>query len=261
MTPSASSPAAASPAALHRFEPGGYAFVEGNFRYSQGIIALPDHRLRRVRFAKPVPMAEGFATIAKHLADAKRPLTAVAAFELRCSRQYGLADFDEFNRAYGKTLGEWGLQQGKLNPVARSNVAPQYDPPGEQSIHAFTYTVPGTSGTTAEFVVAGSGEWPETEPFPDAIIAPGDAGPEGMQRKAKFVMDAMRSRVTALGGDWAAITTSNVYTVHEFHGIIATLLGPSGLVNANLVWQVCRPPIEGLDFEMDLRCVREELVI
>lgn len=261
MTIPTSTASTASPAPLHRFEAGGYAFVEGNFRYSQGVIALPGHRLRRVRFARPRPMAEGFAAIASHLVDAKRPLTALAACELRCVRPYGLAGFDEFNRAYGKTLGEWGLQHDGLNPVARSNVAPAYDPPQEQCVYAFTFALPGPAGASTEFVVAGSGEWPESQLFPDGIIAPGDVRPAGIHRKAGFVLGTMRERVAALGGEWSAITASNVYTVHDFHRAIAPLLGPSGLVNANLTWQVCRPPIEGLDFEMDLRCVLEEFVI
>ena len=217
-------------------------------------------RLRRVRFAGRVPMAEGFAAIAKHLAAAKRPPTALAACELRCARPYGLAGFDEFNRAYGKTLGEWGLQLDGLNPVARSNVAPQYDPPAQQCFHAFTYTVPDAAAAPGEFVVAGSGEWPESQPFPDAIIAPGDVSQAGIHRKTGFVLSTMRGRVAALGGEWGAITACHVYTVHDFHRTVDALLGPSGLANADLTWQVCRPPVEGLDFEMDLRCVREELV-
>ncbi len=259
-TPTSSALTASAPA-LHRFEAGGYAFVEGNFRYSQGIIALPGHRLRRVRFAAQVPMADGFKAIASHLAQAKLPLTALAACELRCARPYGLADFDEFNRAYGKVLDEWGLQLGKLNPVARSNVAPQFNPPAQQCFHAFTYALADPGSAPGEFVVAGSGEWPESEPFPDAIVAPGDVSPKGIQRKAAFVLGAMRERVAALGGDWGAVTACNVYTVHDFYSIADALLGPGGLINADLTWQVCRPPVEGLDFEMDLRRVREELVI
>lgn len=248
--------------ALHRFEAGGYAFVEGNFRYSQGIAALPGYRLRRMRFARPVPMAEGFAAMAAHLNQAGRPLTALAACELRCARPYELSGFDAFNREYGKTLLEWGLQHDGLNPVARSNVAPQYGAPPVQSLYAFTYALAGTSDApcATEFVVAGSGEWPEALPFPDAIVARGDVSPAGMQLKAEWVMATMRERVAALRGDWSAITACNVYTVHDFHATIAPLFGPSGLVHAGLTWQLCRPPVVGLDFEMDLRCVREELI-
>jgi hypothetical protein len=30
---------------------------------------------------------------------------------------------------------------------------------------------------------------------------------------------------------------------------------------AGLTWQVCQPPIAGLEFEMDVRCVTNELVL
>ena len=265
MKPATPAAATATPEAskLHRFEAGGYAFVEGNFRYSQAIAALPGHRLRRVRFARPLPMAEGFAAIAEHLARVGRPPTALAACELRCAQPYELAGFDVFNRDYGKTLLEWGLQHDGLNPVARSNVAPQYEPPSVQSLYAFTYALPGTFDAPAatEFVVAGSGEWPETMPFPESVIARGDLSPAGMRRKAEWVIAAMRQRVAALHADWSAITACNVYTVHDFHATITPLFGPSGLTHAGLTWQLCSPPIVGLDFEMDLRCVREEWVL
>jgi hypothetical protein len=71
----------------------------------------------------------------------------------------------------------------------------------------------------------------------------------------------MRERVDALGAEWGAISACNVYTVHDFHATIAPLFAPRGLANASLTWQLCRPPVEGLDFEMDLRGVREELVV
>ena len=52
-------------------------------------------------------------------------------------------------------LETWGLFKNDVNPVARSNVCPEIDPPSEPSFYAFSYTVPGDGRS---FVAAGSGE-------------------------------------------------------------------------------------------------------
>ena len=54
--------------ALIPFASGGYAFLEGVFPYSQGVAALPGFAIERARFARRVPMAEGFRRIADFLA-------------------------------------------------------------------------------------------------------------------------------------------------------------------------------------------------
>ena len=47
-----------------------------------------------------------------------------------------------FNQHYVKTLAEWGMFDGTTNPVARSNVCPEIDPPAEPSFYAFSFTRP-----------------------------------------------------------------------------------------------------------------------
>ena len=83
-----------------------------------------------------------------------------------------MSGFRQFNERYVETLREWGLFRDGLNPVARSNVAPDIAPPAEPSFYAFCYTL--RAQTAAGFVVAGSGEWPEHGTFPDDIVARGD---------------------------------------------------------------------------------------
>ena len=45
------------------FAPGGYRFIPAVFQYSGGVAAEPGFAIVRVRFRKPVPLAEGFARI------------------------------------------------------------------------------------------------------------------------------------------------------------------------------------------------------
>ncbi len=236
---------------------GGYDFLEGVFPYSQGVVARGGYTLERARFARPLPIAQGFAAIAAHLAAIGRPKTALAAAELRSPRPFSFGGFGEFNRGYVAVLKEWGLVRHGLNPVARSNVAPELAPPAEPCFHAFCYTVPASvAGPT--FVVAGSGEWPEGGRFPEDIVARGDASTEGLQRKVRYVLGVMEARLAGLGARWDEASATQVYTVRDFHACVPDIVARAG---AGLAWHYCRPPIEGLEFEMDLRCVMTERLL
>jgi hypothetical protein len=243
--------------ALIPFPDGGYAFLEGVFPYSQGVVALPDFAIERVTFAHPVPMAEGFRKIAHHLALQSRPTTALCACELRSPKQFSFEGFVEFNKGYVAVLEKWRLYRNAKNPVARSNVAPESGAPAEPGFHAFCYTVP--SVRTGSFVVAGSGEWPEGGRFPEDIVARGDVSPGGLKHKCDWVLDAMEDRMAQLGVDWNEEAVTQIYTVHDIHALVPRIqqrVQPSSITRHN-----CRPPIEGLDYEMDVRSVSVERVL
>lgn len=249
-------------ATLHKFDAGGYAFLEGGFPYSAGVVAQPGHAIVRARFARVLPVEQGFAAIAAHLESVGRPLSALCAAELRSPTPFSLAGFRDFNTGYVAVLERWGLYRNRLNPVARSNVCPQFDAPAAPGFFAFSYTVPDPRAHAArDFVVAGSGEWPEDQPFPEGIVARGDLSPAGFSAKAAYVLRTMRERCAGLGGNWSALTAAQVYTVHDIHPLLGTRFAPEGLTAVGLSWHVCRPPIIELEFEMDVRCVHSELVL
>ena len=249
-------------ATLHRFEHGGYAFLEGGFPYSQGVAALPGHAIVRVRFRKPMTMADGFAAIEARLAAVGRPLTALCAAELRSPRPFSFDGFREFNKGYVDVLERWGLYREGLNPVARSNVCPQFDAPAQPGFFAFSYTVPAAEAhAPRSFVVAGSGEWPEDQPFPEGIVARGDASAAGLQKKAAYVLATMRERTAGLECDWDALSAAQVYTVHDIHPLLAPHFAAQRLTRIGLTWHVCRPPIEELEFEMDVRNTADEQLL
>jgi hypothetical protein len=235
------------------FPDGGFESLKGVFPYSQGVRALPGFAIERARFSQTVPIAEGFRRIAAHLERLGRPRTAFCACELRSPRPFSFQGFAEFNRGYVAVLEEWSLFRDGVNPVARSNVAPEVDPPTEPCFYAFSYTVPAVEAPPS-FVVAGSGEWPEGGRFPEDIVARGDTSESGMRTKAGWVLDMMEHRMRGLGGfTWKDATAVQVYTVLRFP--IEPVAHRAG---TSLVWHYCRPPIEGLDFEMDVRGIRTE---
>ncbi|MGH8736585.1 MAG: 2-amino-5-chloromuconate deaminase CnbZ [Burkholderiales bacterium] len=242
------------------FADGGYAFLKGVYPYSQGVIALPGFALERARFARPLPLAQGFAAIESQLAALGRPRTALCAAELRSPRPFSFDGFGEFNRRYVGVLEDWGIFRAGLNPVARSNVAPELDPPDEPSFHAFCYTVPAKL-TAPSFVVAGSGEWPEGGRFPEDIVARGDTSPAGLRTKARWVLATMQQRLRGLGASWADVSATQAYTVHDLHPFLGDEIVAHGAAPAGLTWHYCRPPISGLEYEMDARGVALERVI
>ena len=239
----------------------GYRFMPGVSQYSCGIGALPGFSIERIRFAEPVPLKAGFARIADILKQASRPLTAFGACELRSPEPFTEEGFKAFNEIYIKTLIEWGIMKDGLNPVARSNVCPEIDPPAEPSFHAFCFTVPANDAPPS-FVVAGSGESVEGKAnYRDHTVRLGDTSPEGMLEKAKFVLGEMERRMSAFGGTWRDTTGVQIYTVHDIHPFLASELGRRGAARHGVTWHLNRPPVVGLDYEMDCRCVHNERVI
>ena len=139
------------------FPAGNYRFIPAVFQYSSGAAADSGFEIERVRFDRLLPLAEGFAQVAKYIAGAGRPLTSFCACELRSPAAFTEDGFRTFNQHYVKTLAEWGLFDGSINPVARSNVCPEIDPPAEPSFYAFSFTRPSQSAALS-FVIAGGAE-------------------------------------------------------------------------------------------------------
>jgi len=245
-------------AALQAFPDGGYSFLEGGFPYSQGVVALPGYAIVRVRFRTPVPLVKGFGLIEDFLQKEKRPRTALCAAELRSPKPFSFSGFAEFNKGYVAVLEKWGIYRDGKNPVARSNVVPEFQPPKVPSFYAFCYTI-AAKKDGGGFVVAGSGEWPEGGRFPEDIVARGDTSEAGMERKADFVLGKMEARLAGLRRRWSDATVTQLYTVF---GLGQEMLTIQKLIQpSSLTWHYCRPPIQELDYEMDVRGVRFEQVL
>lgn len=240
------------------FAAGGYRYIPGVFQYSAGVAALDGFRIERVVFRRPVPLRAGFDRIAAHLAAAGRPRAAFCACELRSPAPFSEDGFRAFNQLYVGVLADWGIVADGRNPVARSNVCPAIAPPGEPSFHAFSYTVPGEAADPS-FVIAGSGEVPEgRENYRDHVVRPGDTSPGGLRAKADYVLGEMERRMAALGFGWADTTATQAYTIHDLHPFLAEDIVARGAAAAGLTWHWCRPPVAGLDYEMDCRAVAVE---
>jgi hypothetical protein len=241
---------------------GGYRYLPGIGAYSCGVVALPEHRVVHATLRAPVPYREGFARVERHLADLGRPRAALCAVELRLPAPLSFDGFARFNEGYRALLADWKLLIGGDNPIARTNVAPVVRPPAEPALYGFAYTVPGTTSRPT-FVVAGSGELRDGPMEPSGIVRRGESSPEAMRDKAAFVMEVMGARLRGLGADWPDVTAMQVYTPYPVHAYLAgTVLAPAGAAAAHGIrWFLSRPPIEGLDYEMDMRGTELDVVL
>jgi hypothetical protein len=234
---------------------GGYRYIPGVFQYSAGVRALDGYRIERIMFARPAPLAAGFAWIEQYLTRQGLPLAAFCACELRSPAPFTDAGFVAFNRHYVGTLERWGIMRDDKNPVARSNVCPELHKPAEPSFHAFCFTRP-EQGASGSFVIAGSGEAEEGHAsYRERTVRFGDTSPAGMREKGAYVLDRMEQRMAAVDATWADTTAVQVYTVHDLHPFLGDEIVRRGAAQHGLNWHFARPPVVGLDYEMDVRRV------
>ncbi len=247
------------------FAAGNYRFIPAVFQYSSGAQAHSGFEIERVRFDQPLPLADGFARAAQHIRDAGRPLTSFCACELRSPAAFTEEGFLAFNRHYVKTLAQWGIFDGTTNPVARSNVCPEIDPPSEPSFYAFSFTRPAQAQRAAavpDFVIAGGAEARSGGgSYPERIVRYRDLSADGLKEKVAFTVSEMESRLAAFGLGWKDTTATQAYTVHDFHAVMADELVRCGATRSGLTWYFACPPVIDLEFEMDCRRVTRETVI
>lgn len=241
---------------------GDYRFLPGIAPYSCGVVSRPGFEIVHVTFQVPVPYRVGFERIAGVLAEHGRPKAALCGVALRSPKPFDFPGFATFNAEYAAILKSWGVFVDGVNPVARTNVAPVIRPPTEPVLYSFAFTRP-CPGDRPTFVVAGAGELPEGVLSRDGIIALGDTTPRGIETKAEFVMDLMEARLRGLGLDWPIVHTLNVYTIHPITEVLPTvILGRAGSAAMHgAQWHFTRPPIEEIEFEMDLRGMRTEILV
>ncbi len=236
----------------------GYRYIPGVFQYSAGIAALDGFQIERVTFQTPVPLEEGFAFIERHLTEQNLPLLSFAACELRSPAPFDDAGFVAFNRHYCGTLERWGIMKDDRNPVARSNVCPEIGKPAGPSFHAFCFARP-VAGARGSFAISGSGEAEDGHAsYRERTVRWGETSPDAMRDKAIYVLGRMEQRMAAIGKGWADTTSAQVYTVYDLHPFLQDEIARRGAARHGLTWHLARPPVVGLDYEMDCRSVPVE---
>ena len=235
----------------------GYRFLPGGQVFAGGAVAEPGYEVVHGLLARWLPLEQGYALVEGHLKALGRPMRALCGMQLRLPRQLSAAEFTEFNAPYVARLKAWDLLYRELNPVSRTNVAPALSAPQEPSLHAFSYTV-ASDRDDATFTMSGM-----TERGPGvSIIAPGDVSPLGMQTKLVHVMSVVTGRLAQLGFEWRDATHVELYAAEEIPGAMATLAAKAtGAMLRGVRWHYGRPPVVGLEVELEARAVAREVIV
>jgi hypothetical protein len=243
---------------------GNYKFVRGyGAPFSSGALAHPGFDIVHATFKPLARLSDGYGLIERHMRATDRPLNAVCGIELRIPAALTPAGFDDFNRPYIERLAAWGLMVDGMNPVARTNVAPAASPIAEPALYGFYYTVPAAGPARPYFVLAGVPEVASREGGKREIVAAGDVSLEGLRRKNACVLDALGGLLREMKLQWDDASAVNLYTVHDLYPLFASDLLPAlgAAAHRAIRWHYARPPVVGLELEIDGYAARQELVL
>ncbi len=243
---------------------GNFSFIRGyGPPFSSGGVASAGFGVVHVTLNPLARLADGFALIERHMREAGRPINAVCGIELRIGAPLTQAGFDDFNRGYIERLQGWGVFAGEFNPIARTNVALEVISVAEPSMYGFYYTAPATGSERPAFVLAGVPEIASRERGRAEVVARGDVSVEGMRRKTACVMAALRDRLSEMKVGWKDASAVNLYTVQDLHPLFATdVLPVLGVAShRGIRWHYARPPVVGLELEIDGYAAHRELVL
>jgi hypothetical protein len=245
---------------------GNYRFIRGGGPFSSGCAAQPGFEIVHAAIRPFATLTQGFQLVERHLRDNHRPIDALCGMHLRIPQPLTLKDFEEFNRPYIERLKSWGLETDGTNPVARTNVALEVSAVHEAMLAGFYYTDPADGSADRRdgtFVLSGAAEMRVGEGGRRELVAAGDVSADGIRRKLECVIEGLTGHLRELRLDWDQATAVNLYTVHEVHHVLAPMLLPAigAAAQIGLNWYYSRPPVIGLEVEIDAHAVRRELVL
>jgi len=240
---------------------GNYRFVRGIGPFSAAVTAQPGFEIVHTRFLPLIALSDGYTRVERHLQQMQRPLEALCGMELRIPEVLTREAFDEFNAPYIERLKRWGLKVAGANPVTRTNVAFETNPVTEPMLAGFYYTMPST-GAGQTFVLSGAPEIASREGGVQ-IVARGDTSADGLRQKLECILHVLQGHLSEMKLKWEMATAINVYTVFDVHPLLAPLLLPQlrAASHAGVTWHYARPPVSGLDLEVDARAVRSDSVL
>jgi hypothetical protein len=245
---------------------GGYLFVPGIDAFSFAARAAEGFAVVRTTFRRQRLFPDGLTDVEMHLRAAGRPLHALCGLELRSGQQMTLPEFAAFNGVYNGRMREAGLLVDDRMPLTRTNVVISGTTLSHR-LYAFTYTVPvqgSDSSGSPTFMSSGIPEVRNLNLGPNAeVVAAGDTSSNGLRQKAAFVLETIDGLLQTLGVRWNDVTGTQLYTVHDIHPLILSLVLPKIGEAAwrGIQWHHTPLPVVGADIEIDVRSTQTELMI
>ena len=241
---------------------GNYRFLPGISPYSSGVVADDGFEVVHAYLAEAMPWHEALVGARRYVESLGRPQQAICGVELRCPKPHTLEGFISYNNEYRAVLTEWDMIIDGVNPVARTNVSPVIGPPAETVMHGFSFTRPADVGRST-FVIAGGGELLAGGLESRFIVRQGETSPNAMLDKTKAVAMIMNQRLGALGAANRLLTTVDVYSSHPLQEGLEQVIAQEipAAASVGVRWFYSRPPIEDIEFEMDMRGVVNDIIV
>jgi hypothetical protein len=225
--------------------PGGFRFLPTDGPFSAGVAAEPGFQIVRVHVPHHTSLTQGFRLVEDVIEGSGRPLAALCAMELRIPKPFSRTEWEDFNGGYVAQWKRWDATVDGHIPGARTNVAPEFDPPPGPCLHAFCYTAQPETPRN-DFVISGT---PEPE-----------GTPGGLAEYWAAIAGEIEDRMTALGVTWGDATETQLYAMRADHELFASpgLQRLVELARPGLRWFFSRPPIDSLHIEVDVRGLTRE---
>ena len=83
-------------------------------------------------------------------------------------------------------------------------------------------------------------------------VREGETSPDALREKARFVLAGWRA-ASRHSGTAANATSTQVYTVHDIGALVDEELAGTRVAPDGFSWHLARPPVVGIEDEMDVR--------
>ena len=230
------------------------------FRRRCGAGRLPD-RAGGVR--EPLPLAAGFAWIERYLGEQGVPLAAFCACELRSPAQFtdtGLYRIQPPLHRHATALGRDDRTRTTTRWRAATSSHRSTSRPNRASTRSASRVLPpARQGRSSSPAAARRATDPRRIASARCVTA--RPAPTRCVRRRCSCWGGWRSGWPSLGKTWADTTATQVYTVYDVHTSLADEIVRRGAARHGLVWHFARPPVEGLEYEMDCRSVPVEHIV
>jgi hypothetical protein len=240
---------------------GGFWFLPAIRAYSAGVAADDDHEIVRASFREPIPWQTGIARAGRVVrSDFGRPPSAICSVELRSPRALSYGRFGAFNRSYVAALANAGIADADVTPTARTNVVPAGFGRDEPVLWAFSFTRQRTQALPEpSYVISGAAE--STTLSAQTVHRATEHSVEARADKARFVIELLTGRLEALELMPARGHTVSVYADWLPPAAAVDLILALAGSSSSFVYCRSRPPVEAVEFEMDVRRPIAEITI
>ena len=239
---------------------GGYRYIPYAFQYSGGVEALAGHQIERVEFARPLPLAAGFAWIEQYLGRQGVPLVGLLCLRAALAGAVHRSRLHRVQPSVHRDAAALGRDEERQTTTrwrAATSSRRCTSRPNRASTRSASPARP-TARRARSSSPAAARQATVPAPYRERIVRYGDTSPDAMRDKAVFVLGRMEERMAVLGKTWADTTATQVYAVHDLHSYLADEIVQRGAAQHGLIWHFARPPVEGLEYEMDCRSVPVE---